>query len=171
MPIAAAALLALTGCVHEPVVGYGRDDGGTALVCGSAEPGESKLVGDAFEVLDRPVELVGVDLVDADGLRLDGVWFTPPGEGIGLVAFPPPADIPWHPDEAIGATVPAGTTQLFAVQVTRTGDGDGSASALELTFEVDGREEQAVGTLAIELRSSCADEEPEVREPGPGTVG
>lgn len=156
-------LVHVSACDSRAGTGPLSIGGDTGVLCASIEPGETLVIGEVV-VAGAPVEIqslslknaTGFDQVDSSVMQLD-----PSDAAIG--AFPldqleggvgEEADLWATRVDAVGAQLREGVTYSVTVTVSSQG-ADGSASAMVIDYESDGREYSATGTVSYEFGSVC----------------
>jgi hypothetical protein len=144
----------LVGCQALPgPLDYGHG-GGTE--CAPATTDAPWLIGDFLRTGDTAITIESVDLADAVGMELEGVWLTTMEGAIGAASWPPRADLHWDEAvEAVGATIPPHTLQPIAFLVRPTGDEKATASGLGLTYSIGPFTYRDIGGIAVELEDPC----------------
>jgi hypothetical protein len=150
----AAVGLGTSGCQALPgPLDYGNG-GGT--VCAPATTDAPWLIGDFVPTGDTAITIESVDLADAVGMELEGVWLTTMEGAIGAVSWPPRADLHWEDAvEAVGATIPPHTLQAIAFLVRPTADEKATASGLALTYTIGPFTYRDVLGIRVELENPC----------------
>jgi hypothetical protein len=155
--IVAPLIALLSGCqALSGPLRYGFLEGGTALICAAAEPGEAVLIGDFLTAPGAEVRIDAVELVDAQGLELEGAWLLPPDGGVGAVRLPPPPEVPWGERvDAVGARIAPGEDHALAFLVRRTGAEVGTAESVAITYTVGVGTFRKTGAVSMVLEDTC----------------
>ena len=161
--VALASGVMLSGCAQGYVdVRVGNQASCTGMA--NLAPGEVLVVGAPLTVVDGPVVLESITLLEAEGLELSGAYVLSMtdadldqyGGGIGTMLLEDPYDV-WELSTPLeGATVEAGPTSSVNLALARTGDGPGRVDAFRMTYRsADGTPRQTDGEFRVRLGTDC----------------
>ncbi len=143
-----ALTAALAGCSQ-------LQDTGVA-VCGSVGAGEPMVIGVPFVTGDYPVEVSGLELVDAEGLDLLDARVDLNTTRVGVVEYPVEIEGWVDGGPAVGADLPARTDVTLALVLERTAE-VGTADGVEVAYSsLVGPGMRTTVTLEMTLRDRCA---------------